>query len=157
MAAEDGKAGKLAPEWVANIGEVAMHIVLHKNKYSKSTDIVVSCESLVFILTEKGEIRYQRRFDFMPSCIKTYHLQKSGADVYDDEGQRTLETNIAQRNMNTPCFMMLLGSFTNFLMVYNDVRLVWAAKTQLPPMFVDVASFGGSRGLIVTMSDTGFL
>lgn len=34
MAAEDGKAGKLAPEWVANIGEVAMHIVLHKNKYS---------------------------------------------------------------------------------------------------------------------------
>ena len=74
MAAEDGKAGKLAPEWVANIGEVVMHIVLHKNKYSKSTDIVVSCESLVFILTEKGEIRYQRRFDFMPSCIKTYHL-----------------------------------------------------------------------------------
>lgn len=53
--------------------------------------------------------------------------------------------------------MMLLGSFTNFLMVYNDVRLVWAAKTQLPPIFVDVASFGGSRGLIVTMSDTGFL
>jgi len=53
--------------------------------------------------------------------------------------------------------MMLLGSFSNFLMVYNDVRLVWAAKTQLPPIFVDVASFGGSRGLIVTMSDTGFL
>jgi hypothetical protein len=53
--------------------------------------------------------------------------------------------------------MMLLGSFTNFLMVYNDVRLVWAAKTQLPPIFVDVATFCGSRGLIVTMSDTGFL
>jgi len=53
--------------------------------------------------------------------------------------------------------MMLLGSFTNFLMVYNDVRLVWAAKTQLPPIFVDAATFSGSRGLIVTMSDTGFL
>jgi len=54
MAAEDGKAGKLAPDWIANIGEVAMHIILHKNKYSSSTDIVVSCESHVFILTEYG-------------------------------------------------------------------------------------------------------
>jgi len=53
--------------------------------------------------------------------------------------------------------MMLLGSFTNFLMVYNDVRLVWAAKTQLPPIFVDIASFDFIRGLIVTLSDTGFL
>jgi hypothetical protein len=69
MATEDGKAGKLAPEWVANIGEPAMHSVLHTNKYSNCHDIVVSCESLVLILTEKGEIRYQRRFDFMPSCI----------------------------------------------------------------------------------------
>lgn len=145
------------PEWVSNIGEQAMHIVLHFNKYSSSNDIVVSCESLVLILTEKGEIRYQRRFDFMPSCLKTYHLPKHGADVYDDEGNRSLESNVSQRNMATPCFMMLLGSFNNFLMVYNDVRLVWAARTQLPPIFVDVAAFAGTKGLIVTMSDTGFL
>jgi hypothetical protein len=53
--------------------------------------------------------------------------------------------------------MMLLGSFNNFLMVYNDVRLAWTAKTQVAPVFVDIANFGDSKGLIVTMSDSGFL
>ena len=33
-------------------------------------------------------------------------------------------------------FMMILGSFNNFLMMYKDVRLVWAAKTVTTPVFV---------------------
>lgn len=53
--------------------------------------------------------------------------------------------------------MMLMGSFNKFLMVYNDVRLIWAAKTQVAPIFVEVANFEGCKGLIVTLSDSGFL
>jgi hypothetical protein len=53
--------------------------------------------------------------------------------------------------------MMILGSFNNYLMMYKDVRLVWASKTVSAPVFVQRASFDDQEGLIVTMSDDGFL
>ena len=96
MATEDGKAGKLVADWITNLGEQAMHIVTHFNKYHNHQDIIVSCESTVFILTEQGEIRYQRRFDFMPSCVKVYHLSRVNADVYNDEGNRALREDIRE-------------------------------------------------------------
>lgn len=56
---EDGKSmTKLEPEWICNIGEQAMHMALHLNKYSNCYDIVISCETEIFILTEIGKIRY---------------------------------------------------------------------------------------------------
>lgn len=113
---------------------------------------------MLFILTEQGEIRYQRRFDFQPSCLKVYHLAKTGADVFDDDGNRTfVVASKEQKSINTPCFMMLMGSFSNFVMVYNDVRLVWAARTMTPPVFINTGTFGSTPGLIVTLSDAGFL
>jgi len=158
MATEDGKGGRLVADWIANIGEQPYHIVTHFNKYHHHQDIIVSCESTIFILTEQGEIRYQRRFDFTPSCLKAYHLPRESADVYNDEGNRTFKEDIKEQKLvSTPCFMMLVGSFNNFVMVYNDVRLVWTARTQLPPVFIDTATFHDTPGLIVTMSDSGFL
>ena len=53
--------------------------------------------------------------------------------------------------------MMLAGSYNNFIMVYKDVRLVWASKTVQAPIFVQRATFEEQEGLIVTMSDDGFL
>jgi len=53
--------------------------------------------------------------------------------------------------------MTILGSFNNFLLVYKDIRLVWAAKTQVAPVFVARANFEQRSGLIVTLSDAGFL
>jgi len=35
--------------------------------------------------------------------------------------------------------------------------MVWTAQTQLPPIFVSIDTFGGQAGLIVTLSDSGFL
>lgn len=49
------------------------------------------------------------------------------------------ETN----TLETPCFMYMLGSFDSFLMIYNDVRLVWAAKTVTAPVFVETIAFEG--------------
>lgn len=50
-----------------------------------------------------------------------------------------------------------MGSYNNFVLVYRDVRLVWAAKTSTAPIFIERAQFEDQDGLIVTMSDTGFL
>ena len=114
-------------------------------------------------MTDRGQIRYQRRLDFTPSCLLTYHLEQYGADIVeDDESERTRDSVIAQiRNnqatLDTPCFMTILGSFNNFLMVYKDIRLVWAARTQLAPVYVARACFEARNGLIVTLADNGFL
>ena len=51
----------------------------------------------------------------------------------------------------------MLGSFNNFLLIYKDVRLVWAARTQVPPVFVARAKFEQREGLIVTLADNGFV
>jgi hypothetical protein len=59
--------------------------------------------------------------------------------------------------LETPCFMTILGSFSNFLLIYKDVRLVWATKTVVAPVYVARAKFEQHGGLIVTLSDSGFL
>ena len=59
--------------------------------------------------------------------------------------------------LETPCFMTILGSFSNFLLIYKDIRLVWAARTQLAPVYVSRATFETHKGLIVTLADNGFL
>lgn len=63
-----------------------MHIVVHFNRYSAKYDVVASGEQTFFILTsDKGSIRYQRRLDYQPSCLKTYHLPTLGSDIVEDE------------------------------------------------------------------------
>lgn len=49
--------------------------------------------------------------------------------------------------------MTLMGSYSNFIMVYKDVRLVWAAKVSIAPVFIEKVWFEDQDGLIVTMSD----
>ena len=61
------------------------------------------------------------------------------------------------KNLDTPCFMSMVGSFENFLMIYKDVRLIWTAKLEKPAIFVSRSTFEGVNGLIVTLSDDGFL
>ena len=57
----------------------------HANNISLKKDIVVVGEQTVFILNETdGKIRYQRRLDFNPSCIKTYHVPRN-KDIYEFE------------------------------------------------------------------------
>ena len=42
-------------------------------------------------------------------------------------------------------------------MIYKDVQLVWTAKTSAAPIYVNTAKFGTQDGLIVTLSDKGYL
>lgn len=79
---------KVKPSWICNIGEQPRHIKLHFNKYTQQTDIVVLAETSYFILNENsGAIRYQKRFNYGPSCMINYHLAVNGADLYVEEGR----------------------------------------------------------------------
>ena len=66
----------------------------HFNKYSNSNEIVVTGEQTLFVITDKGQIRYQRRLDYQPSCLMTYHLEAMGADIFEDD-ERTKQQVMA--------------------------------------------------------------
>jgi hypothetical protein len=63
----------------------------------------------------------------------TYHLNNPGMDIYEDEsrsrGQVMADAQIPGHHINSPCFMLMLGSFNNAIMIIKDVRIVWEAKT----------------------------
>ncbi len=133
MQVEAGDKKTIKADWICNIGEQAFHMNYHKNKNTKSHDIVVIGTQTMFILTEGGgKIRYQRRLDYPPSCIKTYHLNSS-SEIYRDENRDVAQ--IAEGGANSPCFTFLLGSFSNYILVYRDVQLVWTCKTTHAPIF----------------------
>ena len=90
----------------------------------------------------------------------TYHLDKPNTDIFEDEERNidSIKQLVAQnKNLDTPCFMSMVGSFENFLMIYKDVRLVWTAKLEKPTIYINRSTFEGVNGLIVTLSDDGFL
>ena len=62
-----------------------MFLVAHHNRYSDQKELVVSCEQTIFIVSDKGQIRWQRRLDYTPSCLLTYHLGNYGADIHEDD------------------------------------------------------------------------
>lgn len=51
----------------------------------------------------------------------------------------------------------LIASRDGTLSVYSEFTLVWAAKLSSVPVQMAVADFGGQRGLVVTLDDTGRL
>ena len=121
---------KLSPGWTCNIGEQARQITLHNNRYTGAFDVVVLGEHSIFVLNElNGKIRYQKRFNFSPSCFHSYHLTKMGADLCPLENE-TVELRMKNfgRKANSPGFMTLMGSFEGFLLVYKDIKLAWTTK-----------------------------
>lgn len=39
----------------------------------------------MLIINESGIIRYQRRLDYTPSCMKTYHIPGANKDIFENE------------------------------------------------------------------------
>jgi hypothetical protein len=135
-------------------------MVYHFNKISKKYDIVVVCDQTLFIVNEMGgKLRYQRRLECTPSCIKTYHIPGNNKDIYEHEDRlvSSVALQALQNTHDSPCFSYILGSFSHYLLIYKDVQLVWTSKTQTAPIYVDISKFCGMGGLIVTLSDRGWL
>lgn len=61
-------------EWICNLGEQPNHVAVHLNRYTRKYDLVVTGDSTFFIVDEHGQIRYQKRLEFTPSCLQTFHL-----------------------------------------------------------------------------------
>jgi len=134
----DGK--KLRCDWSVNIGEDVVDIKMAKFARSERTsggsDIVVLGDRTLYVLSENGDIKIQRRLDYHPSCLVPYTLDSKQGDKIQN---------------------ILVGTHTAQLMVYNDQKLVWSAKTNTYPVSVAVGSFAKLDGLVVMMGEDGVL
>ena len=46
-----------------------------------------------------------------------------------------------KKQITTPGFMSLIGSFEGYLNIFKDIKLAWTTKLQTVPIFVSTAQF----------------
>jgi Bardet-Biedl syndrome 9 protein len=125
-----GSSKKIQVDWSLNLGE---HIIsLFVARYSRSlaasnVDILVLGERTLFTIKENGAIRLQKRLDFNPSTAITY--TSSGE-------AEAPERDVGGANQN-----LIIASHEKSLMIYKDMQLIWAARTNSVPVAVRVATF----------------
>lgn len=131
-------AGKVIKvDWFVNVGERVTEIQVMQYSRSLSAtqvDIFVLGEHTMFCLKESGGVRMQKRLDYNPACIATYEKGR------DDAGGRD---------------NLMIAAHSSQLMVYRDVKLIWAAVLQNVPVGIAVAEFAGLRGLLVSLEEGG--
>lgn len=104
----------------------------------KNSDIVVVGEQTLFVLTENGALRSQKRLDHEPSCAFAYDR---GAGEREGDSRDNL----------------VVCSFTEQMLVFKATRLMWSARTAGVVSNVVVSDLGPYRGMIVTLTEDGNL
>ncbi|KAJ9470991.1 Protein pthb1-like protein [Diplonema papillatum] len=135
---KEGTEGrKLRCDWSVNLGEDVVDIRIVRFARQQGTvshEIAALCDRSIYILKENGEIRQQRRLDYFPSTMLPY-IWKT-----DDKVQN-----------------LIIGTHTASIMIYNDQKLIWSAKTNTKPISLAVTSQAKLAGLIVILSEDGSL
>ena len=101
---------KLSPDWTFNIGEMAADIVC-VTRANKIQDLIVLSESMMFVLSQSGTLKAQKKFDYTPMSIAVY---EGGPQKINEDGQKSLN--------------FIIASSTHHLLVYSDFQLIWASK-----------------------------
>uniref|UniRef100_A0A8C6Y7L8 Bardet-Biedl syndrome 9 n=1 Tax=Naja naja TaxID=35670 RepID=A0A8C6Y7L8_NAJNA len=126
-----GSGKKLVVDWISNIGEQALDVCVVSFKQLVSSIFVLG-ERNLFCFKDNGQIRFIKKLDHSPSCFLPY--------------------SVCGTAINT-----LIGNHNSILHVYQDVTLKWA--TQLPhiPVVARLGKLLNLKGVIVTLSDSGYL
>ena len=101
---------KLLTDWTFNIGEMAADMVCVK-RAPKVEDLIVLSESMMFVISQSGALKAQKKFDYTPMSIAVY---EGGNQRTTDDGQK--------------CLNFIIASSTHHLLVYSDFQLIWASK-----------------------------
>ena len=136
-------------EWDALLGEHCLQIF--EGYFSSSTapqsyrasdrncspcgEMIMVCDRSLFLVKESGAVMMQRQLERSPACACAFC--PNGA----------------------PYHQLLLASHDGTLQVYSPgLQLLWAAKVdQRLPVQLGVGDFGGKRGLIALLDDSGRL
>ena len=120
-----------------------------------SEDVVVLGEQTLFVLSDAGRIRMQRRLDYLPVCMHLYAVDDRG-------GRASSSSSLANGNGGAPASEsafcnILVGSSTGVILIYRELDLVWSAKCDFVNVGLRVSRIGGVPGLIVGLGDAGQL
>jgi len=132
---KEGTQGrKLTPDWHFNIGEDAIDIVVTSitpGLGKGECDIVVIGEHTIFCLRDDGEMRWNRRVDYFPSCIHAYH----------PAGKSKKSAHI------------LVGTHGRSLVVMNNDSVLWSARGGCVPLRVALMTANKTEGMIAVLGD----
>ena len=131
---------KLQADWRFTLGERALEIssaVFTKTLHATEVDLIIMGEHSLFVLSQNGALKSNRQLEFLPMacCVNTLPAR---------EGSRSAQN-------------LLVATHTGSLMVYQDTKLMWAAKHDIVPIAVRVGTFNRLPGLVVCLSDEGAL
>eukprot|EP01083_Nonionella_stella_P086920 241654_1 len=131
---------KLQVGWSCNVGEPILQ--LSTGRFTScmrrgDVEIIALGERHLFVLSETGSIRLQKRFDYNPSALC----------LYDN----------AARDRRGATNNIIIATHQQSLMIYQDTKLIWAARTQINPVALRVAKLMNIRGLVVCLDASGLL
>lgn len=132
---------KLYANWKVNIGEITKDIKLLTNNITKKQDIIILGETIIHILNDNGVLMYQKKLDY--ECFAIY--------PYNIEDLTNYQVN---KQFNG---MLMASTHQNHILVYKGPKLSWAAKVNETPIFIYVSEFEGVKGIIISLSDNGYL
>nr|CAB3225188.1 protein PTHB1-like [Phallusia mammillata] len=120
---------KITVDWKFNLGEFVLEIVVLQLSTGKSV-IVVLGERALFCLEESGQLRFMKKFEYNVSCFKA--LVSSESD--------TIRTIICTHSQQ--------------LLVYDNVKMKWAAKLRTSPNNLAIGNFKDTNGLLVLLTES---
>lgn len=106
------------------------------NSALSKLDIIVMAERTLFILSENGHIKLQKKLDYLPTACHLFPVHPEYRDG--------------------PMHMLVADS-TGSVLVYRGLQLLWASKMETPPVALAIERFGAIDGFIVGLSDAGEL
>ena len=156
----DARPSGLPPTWSVSIGAPVHDLAIgriSRNLAASQCDIIAITPHTVFAVREAGPgaspqtlslglgdetgaghvapFRLQRRLDFYPACLAV--LPRGGGGLAAD--------NLALASATDP----------SQVRVYKEGTVAWAAKLQGEPIALTTGTFGGVRGLLVSMDARG--
>lgn len=131
---------KLYYDWTVNLGELTKGIQVINNTLTKKQDIALLTETMLYLISESGQVLFHKRLDFEPISFHIYSIE-------DKDYQLNKQINN----------MQMFSSHMNHVFIYKGPSLSWVFKVNDTPVFISRAEFDSIKGLIITLSDNGVL
>lgn len=142
---------RVTADWSVTIGETVLDVQMAVKANVRgqiSSEIVVLGEHTLFILSTTGEVKAQRKLDFIPNCLHVYSKLPSGYAA------RQIRNQPAEHRHDQ---MFLVGTSTGSLMVYEGAKLRWGARWDYVPVSLGVGNFSSVNGLVASIDFEGNL
>ncbi|UJR27621.1 hypothetical protein I4U23_008902 [Adineta vaga] len=149
---------RILPEWTFNLGECALGIQTTQRTRNTSQTILVLGERNLFCVNDNGQLIFMSKFEYNPSSFIVYNSENNNNNNNNEYfGIKLMKTMIQQSDSFASSVRYIIGTHSHTLFIAQDAHIRWAAHIDSVPVQIDVCTMQGIRGMICTLSETGFL